>query len=306
VRLLPNQAPPSLKDSTIRLCARTLAHMEKALPFQQRLLRPWDRSLRIAILALGAYVALANPIVADPAAAGERRISCLGRLEPGLGVVRVASPAQGGGVIASLEVSEGEWVERGQILATLDDHALRKAEVARLEAERANAKREAERMRRLSKRSATSAANLDSAEVGLRIAQANLDAARARVELTRIRAPIVGQILEIHARPGERVRADGVLEMGDTNNMVAVAEVYETDIGSVVEGQRAIIHSSALAAPLTGIVGRVGLKVGRMDVLGTDPVAKADARVIEVRIELDSSETVARLTNLQVEVEIEP
>jgi HlyD family secretion protein len=88
--------------------------------------------------------------------------------------------------------------------------------------------------------------------------------------------------------------------------MVAVAEVYETDIGSIVEGQRAIIHSSALAAPLTGIVGQVGLKVGRMDVLGTDPIAKADARVIEVRIELDSSETVARLTNLQVEVEIEP
>jgi HlyD family secretion protein len=255
---------------------------------------------------LGVYIALANPIVADPAAAGERRISCLGRLEPGLGVVRVASPAEGGGVIASLEVSEGEWVEHGQILATLNDHPLRKAEVARLEAERANALRDAERMRRLSSRSATSGAKLDAAEVGLRIAEANLDAARARVELTQIRAPIVGQILEIHTRPGERVRADGVLEMGDTKNMVAVAEVYETDIGSVVEGQRAIIHSSALATPLSGIVGRVGLKVGRMDVLGTDPVAKADARVIEVRIKLDSSETVARLTNLQVEVEIEP
>ena len=274
--------------------------------FQQRLQRPRGRSIRIATVVLGVYIALANPIVADSAAAGERRISCLGRLEPGLGVVRVASPAEGGGVIASLKVSEGEWVEHGQILATLDDHALRKAEVARLEAERANALRDAERMRSLSSRSATSGAKLDEAEVNLRIAEANLDAARARVELTRIRAPIVGQILEIHARAGERVRADGVLEMGDTNNMVAVAEVYETDIGSVVEGQRAIIHSSALETPLSGIVGRVGLKVGRMDVLGTDPVAKADARVVEVRIKLDSSETVARLTNLQVEVEIEP
>jgi HlyD family secretion protein len=276
------------------------------MPLQQQPQRPCGRYLRIAALALGAWIAIATSIVASPAGAGDRRISCLGRLEPGLGVVRVASPAEGGGVIASLEVSEGDWVERGQILATLDDHVLRNAEVARLEAERSNALREAERMRRLSKRSATSAANLDAAEVGLRIAQANLDAARARVELTRIRAPIVGQILEIHARPGERVRADGVLEMGDTQNMVAVAEVYETDIGSVVEGQRATIQSSALAAPLSGIVGRVGLKVGRMDVLGTDPIAKADARVIEVRIELDSSETVARLTNLQVEVEIEP
>ena len=240
------------------------------------------------------------------AAAEERSISCLGRLEPGLGVVRVASPSEGGGVIASLKVSEGEWVEQRQILATLADHALRKADVSRLEAELANAKREAERMRRLSKRSVTSAANLDEAEVGLRIAQANLAASRARLELTRIRAPIVGQVLEIHARSGERVGANGVLEMGDTKHMVAVAEVYETDIGSISEGQRAVIQSSALPAPLSGVVGRVGLKVGRMDALGTDPIAKADARVIEVRIDLDSSESVARLTNLQVEIEIGP
>jgi len=235
-----------------------------------------------------------------------RRISCLGRLEPGLGVVRVASPSVGGGVIASLEVAEGDWVEQGRVLATLDDYALRRAEVARLEAELANARREAERMRRLSKRSATSAANLDEAEVALRIAQANLDGATARLELTRVRSPIEGQVLEIHARRGERVGSGGVLEMGDTKNMVAVAEVYETDIASVAEGQSAVIRSSALDSPIAGVVGRVGLKVGRMDVLGTDPIAKADARVVEVRIELESSEEVARLTNLQVEVEITP
>jgi HlyD family secretion protein len=212
----------------------------------------------------------------------------------------------GGGVIASLEVAEGERVELDQILATLDDHALRTADVARLEAELSNASRDADRARRLSKRSVTSAANLDAAEVGLRIAHANLAAARARLELTRVRAPIAGQILEIHAHPGERVGPEGVLEMGDTQNMKAVAEVYETDIASVSEGQRAVIRSAALAAPISGVVGRIGLKVGRMDVLGTDPIAKADARVVEVRIDLDSSEEVARLTNLQVEIEIEP
>ena len=43
-----------------------------------------------------------------------------------------------------------------------------------------------------------------------------------------------------------------------------------------------------------------------MDVLGTDPVAKADARVIEVHILLEDAARVAHLTNLQVEIEIEP
>jgi HlyD family secretion protein len=259
-------------------------------------------------LRLGLLLALTAGalFIVDPAQAEDRRISCLGRLEPGLGVVRVASPSVGGGVIASLEVEEGDHVELDQILATLDDHALRAADVSRLEAELHNARREAERERRLSRQSVTSAAKLDAAEVGLRIARANLDAARARLELTRVRAPISGQILEIHAHPGERVGPEGVLEMGDTKNMKAVAEVYETDIASVAKGQRAVIRSAALAAPVSGVVGRVGLKVGRMDVLGTDPIAKADARVVEVRIDLDSSEEVDGLTNLQVEIEIEP
>jgi HlyD family secretion protein len=88
--------------------------------------------------------------------------------------------------------------------------------------------------------------------------------------------------------------------------MYAIAEVYETDIIHVKPGQTASISSPALAQPVSGTVERVGLKVGRMDVLGMDPVAEADARVIEVDILLDDVEAVKALTNLQVEVEITP
>ena len=41
-----------------------------------------------------------------------------------------------------------------------------------------------------------------------------------------------------------------------------------------------------------------------MDVLGMDPIAEADARVIEVDILLDDTAAVSKLTHLQVEVEI--
>ena len=54
------------------------------------------------------------------------------------------------------------------------------------------------------------------------------------------------------------------------------------------------------------MVEKVGFKVGRIDVLGMDPVAEADARVIEVDILLDEPDLVGRLTNLQVEVQITP
>ncbi len=41
-----------------------------------------------------------------------------------------------------------------------------------------------------------------------------------------------------------------------------------------------------------------------MDVIGTDPAARKDARIIEVEIRLDESEAAAALTNLQVEIVI--
>ena len=71
-------------------------------------------------------------------------------------------------------------------------------------------------------------------------------------------------------------------------------------------GQSATITSPALAEPVSGTVESIGLKVGRLDILGMDPVAQADARVIEVNILLDDVDAVKALTNLQVEVEINP
>jgi hypothetical protein len=42
-----------------------------------------------------------------------------------------------------------------------------------------------------------------------------------------------------------------------------------------------------------------------MEALATDPVSRADARVVEVEIRLDDSSRAADLTNLQVEVVLE-
>ena len=61
----------------------------------------------------------------------------------------------------------------------------------------------------------------------------------------------------------------------------------------------------AIDGPLSGKVERISLKVGRLDILGTDPVDKTDARVVEVYILLDDSEAVSQYTNMQVEVEIQ-
>ena len=248
-------------------------------------------------------------LVAPYALAEQRVISSLGRLEPENGVVQLAGPPGGGmagSVMASLDVAEGDWVEEGQVVARLDSYNLRTAEVARLEAILTNARDEMARQQDLSKRNLTSQANLDTAKMDLDIALADLAAAQARLELSVVRAPLRAQVLEIHAYPGERVGPEGVMELGRTDRMYAVAEVYETDIAQVKVGQVAKIRASAIDEELLGKVERISLKVGRLDVIGADPIAKTDARVVEVFILLDDSEAVSRFTNMQVKVEIEP
>ena len=86
--------------------------------------------------------------------------------------------------------------------------------------------------------------------------------------------------------------------------MIAIAEVYETDIRNVRKGMRARIHSNALPGDLSGTVERVRPKVQKMDEIGTDPAARKDARIIEVEVRLDDSSAAANLTNLQVDIEI--
>lgn len=249
----------------------------------------------------------ASCLIAGNAVAEGRNVSSLGRIEPNNGVLKLAGPSGGGitgAVIKEMFVREGDWVEKGQEVARLDSYAVRKADVGRLDAVIKNARSELERQKNLSATSATSKARLETATMELDIAKADLAAALAHLELAVVRAPLRSQVIKIHAYPGERVEAEGIMELAETDRMYAVAEVYETDITRVEVGQKARVQAPALAEPLTGTVDRIALEVGKMDALGTDPIARTDARIVEVFVLLDNPEAVARLTNMQVEVEI--
>jgi HlyD family secretion protein len=140
-------------------------------------------------------------------------------------------------------------------------------------------------------------------------AQAGVARAQADLNLTMVRSPQDGQVLKIHTLPGELVGTQGIISLGKTQNMVAVAEVYELDIGHVRVGQSATVISKNNAFPemLRGKVTEVGLEINKQDVLNTDPAAQFDARVVEVKVLLDepSSKRVSGLTNLSLQVAIE-
>ncbi len=141
-------------------------------------------------------------------------------------------------------------------------------------------------------------------ESAIASSEARVSRFQAEIERSVIRAPFAGRVLDVHARPGEFVGTNGVLELGRVDSMYAIAEVYETDVRNVRKGMRARITSSAFAGDLSGTVERIRPKVQKMDEIGTDPAARKDARIVEVEIRLANSQAVANLTNLQVDIEI--
>ncbi|MEO0457413.1 MAG: efflux RND transporter periplasmic adaptor subunit [Cyanobacteria bacterium P01_A01_bin.114] len=147
-------------------------------------------------------------------------------------------------------------------------------------------------------------------EAGVASAERNLALAEAKLALATVTAPTSGQIIETILEPGEALstqQPEPLLVMGNTDEMVVIAEVYETDVGLVETGQTVTIVSrnGAFEETLTGTVEKVGLQIAKNDVLDDDPAANADARVAEVTIAVDQDDAVSGLTNLQVDVLID-
>lgn len=132
---------------------------------------------------------------------------------------------------------------------------------------------------------------------------------RSQTELVGayIKAPMAGQIIKIHTRVGEKIKTTGIADIAQTDQMMAVAEVYQTDIGKVKLGQQTTITSQAFTGELRGTVAYVGLQVNRQNVFSNQPGENLDSRIVEVKIRLNpqDSKRVAGLTNLQVQTAIE-
>ena len=160
----------------------------------------------------------------------------------------------------------------------------------------------------LSKISEVRSVDVIGAQAELARAQATARQAQAELAEAYVRAPNQGEILKVHSRAGESPSDKGIVEMGQTSKMMAVAEVYESDVRKLKVGQKASIssESGAFGQSLRGTVSYIGLQIGKQDVLNTDPAADSDSRVVEVKVEIDPSDStsVKGLTNSKVAVKI--
>lgn len=150
--------------------------------------------------------------------------------------------------------------------------------------------------------------DVQAAQAELNSAIATVQQAKTNLQKALVRSPIKGQVLKIHTHPGEKLSSDGIVELGATDTMLAIAEVYQSDIQRVKLGQTATITGQAFEGNVRGQVSEIGRQVSRQNVFSNQPGENLDRRIVEVKIRLtpEASQKVANLTNLQIQAIIQP
>jgi HlyD family secretion protein len=248
-------------------------------------------------------------------------VAALGQLKPAGEVRRLAAPVSGfGGTprIAVLLVKEGDQIRKGEPLAIFDSRPKIAAEIAEVTSQIKSAaievqlqQREMSRYEAAAKVGAAAMVAYEEKHAELRRFQregVELIAKRRSLETdlaeSELLSPINGIVLKIHSRVGERPGSDGVMEVGASQSMEALVEVYESDINRISIGQSVTLTSEngGFIGTLEGRLERITPQVRQRKVLSTDPTGDADARVVEVDVVLspESAKRVMQLSGLKV------
>jgi HlyD family secretion protein len=212
------------------------------------------------------WLAGCSPSAPPPPPVDSTSIGCLGRIEPGDGVVRVGARSLSGqpSIVAKLLVREREDVKAGQVLAELDsteqlratyllgearvevarkrlaqvqagakasDVAAQRAEIERVKAELENARRELKRYEALG--------------TGNAVAESRVDEARLRVEsLTRRLQQANDQLASLsEVRPVDVEVARAEVDAGIREVARAEAEYKASVIRSPIDGRVLEVHA---------------------------------------------------------------
>ncbi|HZL72347.1 MAG TPA: efflux RND transporter periplasmic adaptor subunit [Planctomycetota bacterium] len=152
-------------------------------------------------------------------------------------------------------VEAGSMVKKDDVIARLAN-ADAAARVVEMKATLADAAREYDRMKRVVEDGVEPRASLDRAETIQKLAKARLDTAEADFEYTLIRAPFDGIVVRRNAQAGETVGPStgtgsasagaAVCTLVDRSSLEMVADVNETNIGKVKQGQKVEVTIDAL------------------------------------------------------------
>ena len=248
-------------------------------------------------------------------------VAALGQLSPAGEIRQLAAPISQFGSsprLSELFVQEGDYVKEGSVLAVFEN---RKKLIADLEQknylietnilEISLKEDQIKRYELAVENSAYSLVQLSQRKDELLKLQKQKiinvgDKKDIEIDLfnSQLRSPIDGYILSVNTRVGERSKNEGILDIGSSQNMEALIEVYESDINRVFISQNVELSSEngGFKKILKGEVIRISPQVKQRNVLSTDPTGDADARIIEVLVKLnaESIKLVKNYTGMKV------
>ena len=233
-------------------------------------------------------------------------VAALGQLSPSGEIRQLAAPISQFGAsprIIEILVNEGDFVKKGDILAIFENREKLIADLERkdnlintIDDEISLKKDQIKRFELALSKDAYSFVQLAQRKdelLKLQKQKINHIGDKKSIEIdlfnSKLRSPIDGFILGINTRVGERPKNEGILDIGSSQKMEALIEVYESDIDRVFISQNVelISENGGFQKNLKGKVIRISPQVKQRKVLSTDPTGDADSRIIEVLVKLD-------------------
>ncbi len=154
---------------------------------------------------------------------------------------RVQVQAKAGGQVQELLVEEGDEVERGQLLLSLEDEPQRIA-LERTRSQLAKARREYERQQRLHEQNLISEQTFSDATYEVEQLELAMSDAELQLEYTSVEAPISGVVSSRTAKLGDEVAIGQTLfEIVDMDSIVALVYVPERELPRLDVGHEARI-----------------------------------------------------------------
>ena len=154
--------------------------------------------------------------------------------------------ARVGGVVEEIRAEEGQYVERGQPLAQLDDERLR-LEMQRADVALQKLSRDLERARTVHEKQLLSQEEYDRIRSDYETQKAATDLVRLELNYTTIRAPISGWVSLRHIKPGNMVQPnEAAFRITDFDPLRAVLHIPERDLAKLAVGQPATLRLDAL------------------------------------------------------------
>jgi HlyD family secretion protein len=158
------------------------------------------------------------------------------------------------GRVETLKVRQGDKVEKGDLLFTLDDD-LQQADVVVKQSALSSAQLNFTRAQELLKSASGTQKSLDDARANLEQAQANLAWSQTRLGRRRAHAPAGGSIEEVYFRPGETAPVGRpVIALLPPSNLKVRFYAPETEVAAVSIGQSVTVTCDACPSGLTGKV----------------------------------------------------